>query len=48
MSLQAAMQRRPAEVGNTGLQGIETIIQRQQSVAVKGHDNGLFAFSQNR
>lgn len=38
VSLQAAIQRRPAEIGNTGLMGVETNIQGQQSVAAECHD----------
>jgi hypothetical protein len=40
--LQTTMQRRTGQPGNGGLEGIETVIQRQQGVFAKGNDNCLF------
>ena len=46
--LQAPMQRRPCQVRDRGLQGIEAIIQRQQRVPSEGDDCRLFFLGLNR
>jgi hypothetical protein len=46
--LQATMQRRPRQVGNAGLQGIEAVIKRQQSVLPERHDDRFFRDAQHR
>jgi hypothetical protein len=43
MALQAAMQRRPGQVRDRRLQGIEAVIQRQQRVAPERHDRASSA-----
>lgn len=42
MPFQATMQRRTGQPGNGGLEGIETVVQRQQGVSAKSNDNCLF------
>jgi len=44
MPLQAAMKRGPGQVRDRGLQGIESIIERQQCVSAK-RDNNRFPFA---
>jgi transposase len=48
MPLKAAMQRRPAQLRDGGLQRIETIIKRQERVSAEGDDNRLFLDRQHR
>ncbi len=46
--LKTAVQRGPREVRDRGLQGLEAIVQRQQSVPTEGNDDGLFLDRQCR
>ena len=48
VALQAAMQRRSGQVRNSGLQGVETVIQRQQRVLAEGNDNRFFLDGEHR
>ena len=48
MPLQAAMQRRTREMWNSGLEGIEAIIERQERVLAKGDDQRFFLFAEYR
>ena len=48
MALQASVQRRAGQVRNSGLQGIEAVIEWQQGMAAEGDDDRLFALAQNR
>ena len=41
MPLQAAVQRRPRQVRNSGLKGIQAVVQRQQSMPTECHHHGL-------
>jgi hypothetical protein len=47
MPLQAAMQRRSREMWNSGLEGIEAIIERQERVLAKGDDQRFFRFAEH-
>src|SRR4029453_6332777 len=42
VTLEASMQGRPGEVWDGRLQGIETIVQRQQRMLAEGNDDRLF------
>lgn len=48
MTLKAAMKSGTCELWNGGLQGVETVVQSEQSVLAKGHGNGLFFDAQRR
>ena len=48
MSLQAPVQRRPRQVRDLWLQGVEAIVQRQQGMASKGNDRRFPGLGQNR
>ncbi len=48
MSLQAPVQRRPRQVRDRRLQGVEAIVQRQQGMASKGNDRRFPGLGQNR
>ena len=48
MPLQTAMQRRPRQVGDRRLNGIETVVKRQQRVAAERDDRSLFSLGQDR
>ncbi len=41
MALQAAVQRRPRQVREGGLKGIQAVIQRQQGMPTEGDHDGL-------
>jgi hypothetical protein len=41
MALKAAMQGRTGELRDGWLQGVETVVQGQQRVFAKSHDDGL-------
>ena len=47
MPLQASMQRGTSQPGNRGLQGIQTVVERQQCVLAEGDDDRLLLRSQN-
>lgn len=46
--LQAAVKRRAGQVRDRGLQAVEAVVQRQQSMPAEGHDDGLLLWGQNR
>jgi hypothetical protein len=48
MPLQEAVQRRTREMWNSGLEGIEAIIERQERVLAKGDDQRFFLFAEYR
>src|SRR3982751_214097 len=48
MTLQAAMQRRACQMLDRGLKSIKTIVQRQQRVSAKSHDDRFFLYRKNR
>jgi hypothetical protein len=48
VTLQAAMQRRPRQVRDRWLQGIEAVVQRQERVPSKGDDCRLLFLGQDR
>ena len=48
VTLQAPMQRRPRQVRDRWLQGIEAVVQRQQRVASEGDDHRLLGLGQHR
>jgi hypothetical protein len=41
MAFQTTMQRRASELRDRGLQNIETVIERQQSMPAEGNNDGL-------
>ena len=47
MALQAAMQRGSGQVRKRRLQGIEAVIQRQESVAPEGDNDGLLLWAEH-
>ena len=48
VALQAAVQRRPGQMWDRRLQGIEAVVQRKQRVAPEGHHHGFFLNRQRR
>jgi len=48
MALQAPMQRRTRQMRDAWLQGIETVIERQQRVAPKSDNHGVLLDAENR
>jgi hypothetical protein len=48
MALQAAVQRRPRQVRDRRLQGIEAVIERQQRIAPESDDDRLLLYGKNR
>ena len=47
MTLQAAMQRRPCQVWDQRLEGIEAVIERKQRMAPERYDRRLFGLGQD-
>jgi hypothetical protein len=48
MTFEATMQRGAGQLRNCGLQGVETVVERQERVLAKRHDDGLLLDRQNR
>lgn len=48
VTLKAAMQRRPCQVRDRGLQGVEAIVERQERMPSEGDDSRLLGLGQNR
>ena len=47
MPLKAAVQRRPGQMRDAGLQGIETVVERQQGVFAEGDTHRLLLGAEN-
>ena len=48
MTLQTPMERRPCQVRDGGLQGIEAVVQREKRVAPERHDRSFLVLGQDR
>jgi hypothetical protein len=48
MAFQTTMKRRPGQVRDRGLQGVEAVVQRQERVLAKRDEDGLLLHRQNR
>lgn len=48
MPLKAVMQRRPRKMRDCGLQRVEIVVQRKQSVPTESDNDSFFLFAENR